>query len=148
MDEKTSLSEGIKCVEIAEQTQKHHHTKTCKKKTPDCRFGMPRYQMWKTTLTEPLRGENEEDKVERWKKHRDVLNTVKEVLDNEEAMQDIWKDFGNKKEETKEEYIRNRKLRILKVLEKAGVSRKSYLAVVKEQTKKGINVILARDKFL
>ena len=36
-------------------------------------------------------------------------------------------------------------MRILKVLEKAGVSANVYLAAVREQTEKGVNVSLARD---
>ena len=106
---------------------------------------MPRYPIWKTTLTEPVKGETDDERNERRKTHRESLNAVREVLENEKAMDDIWKEFGDKKNETKEEYIKNRKLRILKVLEKAGVSGKVYLAAVREQTKKGMNVILARD---
>ena len=79
------------------------------------------------------------------KKHGEVLNAVREVLENEELMKEIWKLFGDKKKETKEQYIKNRKRRIIKVLDKAGVSGSSYLAAVREQTKKGLNVILARD---
>ena len=145
IDKTTTLSEGTKIVEIAEETQKHHHTKTCKKKRPDCRFGMPRFPLWKTTLTEPLKGKTDEERNERRKKHREVLNAVREVLENEEAIQNIWKEFGDKKLETKEENIKNRKCIILKVLKKAKVSGKSNLAAVREQTKKGLNMILARD---
>ena len=31
MNETASASEGIKIVKIAKETQRHHHTKTCKK---------------------------------------------------------------------------------------------------------------------
>ena len=37
------------------------------------------------------------------------------------------------------------KKRIFKVLEKAGVTPKDYVAAVREDTRKGVNVILARD---
>merc|ERR1711888_7246 len=56
----------------------------------------------------------------------------------------IWKDY-NKNTETKEEYIVNRKKRIMKVLDVAGVTPEDYVAAVREQTRKGVNVILARD---
>ena len=78
-------------------------------------------------------------------KHKDVLEAVGAVLKNEEAIESIWKTYGSKKQETKKEYIVNRKKRILDVLKLAGVSVKSYVAAVRENTKKGINVILARD---
>ena len=44
-------------------------------------------------------------------KHKEVLNALREVLENEEAIQNIWKEFGDKKTETKEEYLKNRKCR-------------------------------------
>ena len=50
-----------------------------------------------------------------------------------------------KTKETKDEYVRNRKQRILEVLKVAGVSPKCYMKSVQEQTRKGVNVILARD---
>ena len=53
--------------------------------------------------------------------------------------------YGSKEKETKQEYVMNRKQRILKVLKLAGVSIKSYVAAVRENTKKGLNIILARD---
>ena len=145
IDETTSLSEGIKIVEIAEETQKHHHTKTCKKQGPECRFGMPRYPMWKTILTRPVKGKTAEEKTERRKKNRETLEAVSKILEDEEAIKSIMEELGDKKKEMKEEYMLNRKQRILKVLELAKVSVKCYKAAVREQTKKGISVILARD---
>ena len=145
IDESTSLTEGIEIVKKAEETQTHHHTKTCKKNGPSCRFGMPRFPLWRTMLTREVKGKSIEERCERKKKHKDVLNAVQEVLESDKAIEAIWKSYGPKKEETKKEYIINRKKRILKVLELASVSVKSYVAAVKEYTKKGINVILARD---
>ena len=52
----TDISKGRRIVKIAKETQTHHHTKTCKKTSPDCRFGMPRYPMWKTILSKPVKG--------------------------------------------------------------------------------------------
>ena len=60
-------------------------------------------------------------KNERRKNHKDVLEAVLEVLENEESIETIWKQFGDKKKESKEEYISNRKQRILKMLEMAKV---------------------------
>ena len=49
---------------------------------------MPRYPVWKTTLTEPLKGETDEEQSERKKKHRQSLNATREVLENEEAIKE------------------------------------------------------------
>ena len=127
IDETMDISEGIKVVGIAEETQTHHHTRTCKKNGPDCRFGIPRCPIWKTILSRPVKGKTAEEKTERRKEHKEILEAVHEVLENEEAMETIMKEFGNKKLESKEEYIINRKKRILKTLEMAKVSKKAYL---------------------
>ena len=145
IDETTSLSEGIKIVEIVEETQKHHHTKTCKKHGPECRFGMPRFPSWKTVLTKSLKGKTDEEKQERRKTNKDILDRVKVAFENDEVVDVIMKEFGDKKKESKEEYIQNRKRRILKLLELVNVNAKRYLDAVREQSKKGVSVILARD---
>ena len=115
MNETASASEGLTIVKIAKETQRHHHTKTCKKHSPDCRFGMPRYPMWKTIITKPLKGETEEERSDRRIKHKEVLKKVCEVFENADEMDQIWKDY-DKQKETKDEYVTNRKERILKVL--------------------------------
>ena len=57
------------------------------------------------------------------------------MLEDEKGMEKVWRDY-DKNSETREEYIVNRKKRILRVLEVAGVSAKCYIAAVQEQTKK------------
>ena len=59
-------------------------------------------------------------------------------------MTEIWSDY-DKERESKKEYVKNRKQRILRVLDVAGVDPQCYLEAVQEQTRKGINIILARD---
>ena len=44
---------GIEVVRIAEEVKKHHHTKTCKKYSPNCRFRYPKFPIWKTILVRP-----------------------------------------------------------------------------------------------
>ena len=60
-------------------------------------------------------------------------------------MKNVWKDYGDKNDESKEEYTINRKKRVLKVLQIAGVDPKSYVTAVRESSRKGMNIILARD---
>ena len=89
IDETTSISEGLKIVKITEETQKHYHTKTCKKHGSECRFGMPRYPIWKTILTKPVKGDSAEEKTEKKKKNKETIEAVREVLDDEEAVNQI-----------------------------------------------------------
>ena len=100
--------------------------------------------MWKTMLTEPVKGDTPEEKCDRRILHKEVLSKVLCVLEDSNQMNQIWKDY-DKKHETMEEYKENRKVRILKVLHVAGVSEEDYVAAVREQTRRGVNIILARD---
>merc|ERR1719233_702505 len=77
-------------------------------------------------------------------KHKEVLKAVLGVLEDQDVMAEIWSDY-DKFEESKNEYVRNRKERILRVLEIAGVDPESYMDAVQEQTRSGVNIILARD---
>jgi len=85
----TDTSKGRKIVKIAKETQTHHHTKTCKKTSPDCRFGMPRYPMWKTVLSKPVKGADEDEKRDRRIRHTEVLKAVLGVLEDEKVMTEI-----------------------------------------------------------
>ena len=76
--------------------------------------------------------------------HHTKTCKVCEVFENGEEMDQIWKDY-DKQKETKDEYVTNRKERNLKVLELAGISPKCYIEAVQEQSRKGVNIILARD---
>ena len=93
-------------------------------------------------------GNNIEDVSESKKdKHDDqikVLEKVMTVLENTEMIDDIMNKY-DKENENIEEYRKNRKKRILEVLELAGVDPQEYVAALKECSRKGINVILARD---
>ena len=77
---KTSLSEGLKIVEIAKETKKKHRTEIY----ANYCSGMPRYPV----LTEPLKGETDEVRSERRKKRRKYLNAAWELLENEEAIKE------------------------------------------------------------
>ena len=74
---------------------------------------MPRFPMWRTMLTTPLKGDTADEKRDRKILHTEILKAVLSVLEDEEQMKKIWKDY-DKINETKEQYIVNRKKRILK----------------------------------
>ena len=66
------------------------------------------------------------------------------VLEDTEVIEGIMSEY-NKDMESIEEYRLNRKKRILKVLELADVDPDDYVKALKESSRKGVNVILARD---
>ena len=73
-----------------------------------------------------------------------ILEKVLVVLEDTEKVADIMSSY-DKENESIDDYRQNRKERILKVLELAGVDPDEYVVALKESSRKGINVILARD---
>ena len=69
---------------------------------------------------------------------------VLEVLENTELIESIMTEY-DKENESIQEYRNNRKERILKVLEYANVDPEDYKTALIESSRKGINIILARD---
>ena len=146
IDVKRTKEEGLKIISIVKACLNHYHTKSCRKNGgPGCRFRFPKFPMWKTILTKnEIKGDDSESDK---KKHEDqikVLEKVMTVLENTEIIDDIMNKY-DKENENIEEYKKNRKKRILEVLELAGVDPQEYVAALKESSRKGINVILARD---
>ena len=133
---------GIEAARIAEEVNKHHHTKTCKP-LPKCRFRYPKFPIWKTILVKPYKCEFAEEKEHFMKKYEGILNKVQELLDDKEIIDSIMKQY-NKKTETKEEYEINREQRILTFLETAKVSREEYLEAL-SWSRAGYSVHLKRD---
>ena len=55
---------GKEVARKAKEVNQHHHTKTCKKGNPKCRFRNPKFPIWKTILVKPYpECEFEEEKV-------------------------------------------------------------------------------------
>ena len=122
---------GKEVVEIAKEVNKHHHTKTCKKKSPNCRFRYPKFPIWKTILVRPYKyTEFAEEREKTLQHYADVLKKVKELLEDDEIIESITMQF-DKKNETKEEYVENRKKKILELLSLANVEEKTYLNALK-----------------
>ena len=96
IDLSTSLTDGLDIVKQAKETQTHHHTKTCRKHGSNCRFGMPRFPMWRTMITKDMRGKTAEERCERKKKHNEVLGLVREVLEDKEAIGMIFEEKEKK----------------------------------------------------
>ena len=98
---------GKEVVDIVKKVNKHGHSKTCRKYTTPCRFFFPKFPIWKILISSPKRVVSEEDTV----KFEKILKDVKEILSDEEAIKQIMIDF-NKDAESREQYHRNREIRI------------------------------------
>ena len=89
IDEYTTVSlceaeVGEEVVRIAKEVNQHHHTKTCKKHSPKCRFRYPKYPVWKTILFKPYPScEFDEERDNNLKYCAETLKKVKELLEDE-----------------------------------------------------------------
>ena len=113
---------GLEIIKIVKECMVHHHTKTCRKDHlgNGCRFRFPKFPIWQTILTKGAREQTDIDD-EKMKKHRELLECVREVLDNDDIIKKIMEDY-DKENESIVEYRENCKKRIFDVLELASVS--------------------------
>ena len=78
---------------IATTVQHHHHTFTCRKRSSKCRFNFPRFPSLYTQVAIPLRlqfGEDDEEgKRKEMMKTRVVLHKVREILEDDERMDEV-----------------------------------------------------------
>ena len=98
---------GKDVVEIVLSVNTHHHTKTCRKGHPKCRFRYPKFPIWETVLVKPYPAcEFDEEREKNLKYFADTLAKVKEVLEDQEIIDSIMAKY-DKKSETKEQYNSN-----------------------------------------
>ena len=117
--------------QIAQEVNKHHHTKTSRKHDASCRFGYLRFPSSITIKVEPCKEKDQEKRKERLSYNRLILNKVKEVLEDEDSISNIMKRHS-KQEETKEEHQDKIKERIEQLCDLAGVTVSSYYTALSE----------------
>ena len=133
-----------KCVaEIAQEVNKHHHTKTCRKYDTTCRFNYPRFPAPETIIVSPCCAATPEEREERIIKYREVLKKVKAILEDDEAVSKIMEKY-DKQAETKEEHNSKRIKRIEELCKLAGVDYNTYLMAL-GTSKTGHSVVQKRD---
>ena len=82
---------GAEVVRIVTEVNTHHHTKTCRKGHPKCRFRYPKFPIWKTILVRPYPPcEFDEERDNNLKFYADTLAKVKEVLEDERQLIPLW----------------------------------------------------------
>ena len=110
---------------------------------------MPKLPSCKTIIARPpVGGMSVEEKTCLQEKHNIVINMVKKVLEDKEAIQSILEECPKAEESNMSEAKRGRKKRIDKVLEKAGLKseedkEKYYQALA--FSSKGYTIVYARD---
>ena len=118
-DDETLKKRARDIVQIVEAVNKHRDTKSCRKYNTKCRFGFPRFPIWKTLISRPMETSGEEgDKLKQ--KYKKVLKDVKELLDEKGIMESILEKTPKDLDTTLESYQKNRKKRVLKLLSIAG----------------------------
>lgn len=100
--------------------------------------------MCKTLLARTVQGQTQEEKEEKSCKNSIILKHVREVLENEDIINNIVENY-NLQEENKYEYETNRKCRIIQVLKEAELNEEEYQSALSKYSKRGVCVFLARD---
>ena len=100
--------------------------------------------MWKIILTQPVQGDSPEDREKLICENERTLKAVREVIENTEIIESILSNY-KLEEESLLEYDKNRKERILLLLEHAEVTEEEYLAAITQSTRRGTTVVLQRD---
>ena len=108
-----------------------------------CRFGYPRIPSSRTIIVEPCKEKDQEKRKERLSYNRIILQKVKEVLENEDSISQIMKNYS-KQEETKEEHQGKIEERIEQLCDLAGVTVSSYYTALSE-SKSGYALVQRRD---
>ena len=80
---------------IASEVNRHHHTRTCRKRGTTCRFNFPRFPSFKTVLSIPVRIKFPDPEIRALilEKSKLVLSKIKQVLEDDEVMKDLGSMF-------------------------------------------------------
>ena len=82
------------------------------------------------------------------KKYKDILLLVKTIIDDEEKIDSILRDYPDRAQETREEFVKNREIRIKKILNLAGLKTQADYDLYEEALQAsngGFSIILERD---
>ena len=82
---------------IAQEVNRHHHTKTCRKHDTSCRFNYPRFPAPWTIIVAPCTDKSQEERKKILLKNQQILTKVQTVLEDEEAIQKIMAKYISKR---------------------------------------------------
>ena len=137
----SEVADICKCVNI------HRHTKTCRKYETICRFNFAKFPIWKTLISRPVNLPLAE-KEEKMRKYKTILKTVKAILEETELIEKILSEYPDRDKESREEYVKNREIRIKKLLNLAGLKTEDDFELYVEALQAsngGYSILLERD---
>jgi hypothetical protein len=134
-------------IKIVRKVNIHRDTKSCRKYQTKCRYGFPRFPIWRTLISRPLEVFGE-DCTALKNKYATVLKDVKDLLNEKEVIENILAEYPKENDKTVEDYENNRKRRILKLLSLAGLDSDEEVQLYEDALKystSGYSVVLERD---
>ena len=146
-DDEDLKKKAKEVIDIVSKVNIHTDTKSCRKYQTKCRYGFPRYPIWRTLISRPLEISGEEGKKLK-AKYDKILNDVKELLEDKEVIKKILEEIPKDLDKTVEDYKENRKKRILKLLAMAKLESEEDIQMYEDALKHstaGYSVVLERD---
>ena len=119
-DDSNLKSKAKEVIDIVSKVNIHKDTKSCRKYQTECRFGFPRFPIWRTLISKPLEMSGDKGKALK-AKYEKILKDVKEVLSQKEVIQKILEEYPKTEDKSVEDYRQNRIKRIQKLLFLAGL---------------------------
>ena len=136
-------SVGDDVANIAKTVNEHHCSRTCFKKGGFCRFKYPKPPSPHTIIARPLEGSSVDKRKKELAKGTLLIQKVMEVVENQETISEIMKNY-NKESESSKDYQIKRKERIQDICKRANVNYDDYLTTL-GNLNSGYKVVLARD---
>ena len=134
-------------IDIVKQCYIHSHTRSCRKYHTECRFFFPKFPIWRTILSKPMKASGEEGKALR-EKYDKVLKDVREVLKDQDVITMVLEKIPKTQDVTIELYEENRRKRIVMLLSIAGLITESDILLYEEAltfSSSGYAIHLERD---
>ena len=147
LDDEILKERAADIIKIVEEVHGHHHTTSCHKYSPTCRWGFPHFPMWKTLLAKPMKESGEEaEKLQ--VSYKNILKAVKEKMIDDDVVNKIMMEYPKELDKTREMYVNNRMRRIRMLLTLSGYGKDEDLTLYEDAltySKKGYSIILERD---
>ena len=128
---------------IAQEVNKHHHTKTCRKRGTTCRFNYPKYPTPHTIIVQPCKVKDVKERDALIAKYQMILRKVKMILEDDDTVNAIMERY-DKQSESSQDYKINIEERTRELVQMAGVEYDEYLKAL-GTSRAGYSIVNQRD---
>ena len=135
---------GKDVARIAQEVNRHHHSKTCRKRGTRCHFNYPKPPSPHTIIAKPIEGKSPEAKKEILEQSHRIINKVLSVLEDEDKQKMIMSKFDKESEIPGDDHNDCKAQRIQEACKLAEVKYEDYVAAL-GQTEYGYAVVQSRD---